>query len=138
MPAHQLAVRGPKPLQRRQVLLRVEHVPGQAHEVLGLAAGLRQDFQDIFQRLPELPGKRSIEPFAPAAPADLPADENQPALAGNPVGEALRPRPARRLEDLHSLCLSLKRCSWPVSVRGKASTNCTTRGYLYGAMLLFT
>src|SRR6267378_2805736 len=102
------------------------------------AAGPRQDFQDIFQRLAELPGKRSIEPFALAAPADLAADENQAALAGNPVGEALRPRPARRLQDLHRHCLSLKRCSLPVSVRGKASTNSTTRGYLYGAMLFFT
>src|SRR2546426_8485516 len=138
MPAHQLALRAAQLLQRRQVFLPVEPVPGQPPEVLGLAAGLRQDVQDIFQRLPELPGKRSVEPFALAAPADLATDENQPALAGNPVGEALRPRPARRLQDLHSHCLSLKRCSLPVSVRGKASANSTPRGYLYGAMLFFT
>src|SRR5882762_10297699 len=103
MPAHQLAVRGAQLPQRRQVLLPVEHVPGQPHEVLGLAAGLRQDFENIFQRLTELPGKRSIDPFALAAPADLAADENQSAFTGDPVGKALRPRPARSEEHTSEL-----------------------------------
>src|SRR5690348_8424953 len=137
--AHQFPVGGADLLERRQVLLLVQHVPGEAHQVFGFSPGLSQHVEDVLQRLPELPGERALAPFALAGPADLAGDEDELALRGDAVGEALRPRPARRLQRLdHRCALSLKRCSLPVSVRGSESTNSTARGYLYGAITFFT
>ena len=65
-----------------------------------------------------------VQPIWPAMNTSLP-------LRGDAVGEALGARPAGRLQDLHhAFFLSLKRCSFPVSVRGSVSTNSTARGYL--------
>src|SRR4029077_6812971 len=142
MPAHQLAVGGADFLQRRQIFLLVEHVPGQPHDVLGFAFGLFQDGNYIQERLAELAGEVAPPPFALGLPADLAGDEPQRAARRDAVGEALRPRPAGRLKDPQSahLCIpfSLNRCSLPVSVRGSVSVNSTRRGYLYGAMALLT
>src|SRR6185503_3698896 len=102
----------------------------QAHDVLGFPVRFFQNGDDVLERLPELAGEIARFPPAFAGPADLPGDEDQRSLGGDAVGEALGAGPARRLQDLHSGALSLKRCSLPVSVRGSVSTNSIARGYL--------
>src|SRR5581483_8165912 len=117
-------------------LLLVDDVPREADDVLGASARLRQHVEDVFQRLAELPRERALLPFALPRPADLAGDEHQPALRDDAVGEALRTRPAGRLQSLPHrgfppAAFSLNRCTLPVSVRGSASMNSTARGYLY-------
>src|SRR5687767_336882 len=129
VPAHELAVGLADRFQGTEVFLLVEHVPGEAHDVLGLAAGLRQDGEDVLERLAELPGEIARFPPALAGPADLAGDEDDLAAGDDAVREALGARPARRLKDFHA-ALNLKRCSFPVSVRGSVSTNSIARGYL--------
>ena len=70
-----------------------------------------------------------------AVPADLPADEDKPALSRNAVSVALGLRPAGGLQD--RVCchdwpwfLSWKRWILPVWVFGRAVVNFTERGYL--------
>jgi hypothetical protein len=80
------------------------------------------------------PAKLVSLPLALAGVAHLPRDvDGSAAFHRDAAGEALRFRPTGRLQDLHQ-----KRCSLPVSVRGSASTNSIARGYLYGAIALFT
>src|SRR6185503_19768617 len=124
--------------QRIQVFLLVEDVPGQANDVLRLAVGFREHGEDVLDGLPELPCEIARLPFAFAGPADLPGDEDEVALGGDAVREAFRSRPAGRLQNFHCGFLSLKRCTFPVSVRGNASTNSMARGYLYGAIARLT
>src|SRR3954469_17034492 len=117
-----------------QILLLIEHVPGQPHDVLGLAVRFGQHGQDVLDCLPELAGDIARFPFALAGPADLAGDEDELPRAGDAVRAALGAGPARRLGDLQSAhCarpLSLKRWTFPVSVRGSASRNSIARGYL--------
>src|SRR5207248_4382939 len=87
-----------------------------------------------------LPCKLLRLPGARPRPSDLRGDVyggTAPDCAA--VGNAARRGPFRRLEDLHhARSLNLNLCSFPVSVRGRASTNSTRRGYLYGAIAPFT
>src|SRR5688572_9575218 len=136
--AHELAVRLADRFQCAQVFLPVEHVPGETHDVLGFSLRFLQHRDDVLQGLPKLPRKVARFPLALAGPADLPGDEDERALGGDAVREALGAGPPRRLQDRHSGALSLKRCSLPVSVRGSVSTNSIARGYLYGAITFFT
>src|SRR5260221_1465896 len=139
MPPHDRAVGDADVLQRREIFLLVEHVPREAHDVLRLAAGLRQDFGDVLQRLLELAGEVVRFPFAFTGPADLAGDEDELAAGRDAVGEAARLGPTGRLERLHhDVFLSLKRCTLPVSVRGSVSMTSIARGYLYGAITFFT
>src|SRR5688572_6776074 len=139
MLAHQVAVGSADFLQRGEVLLAVEHVPGEAHDVLRLAFRLLENLEDVLDGLAELAGEGFFLPLALAGPADLAGDEHQPAADDDAVGEALGARPGGWLEYLHhAVFLSLKRWSFPVSVRGRVSTNSMARGYLYGAMACFT
>src|SRR5688572_20766136 len=130
MPAHELAVRVPHGLQRVEVLALVEHIPGQAHDVLGPSVRLREHFEDVGERLAELAREIARFPFAFAGPAHLAGNEHELPARSDSIGEAFRSRPAGRLEDIHGEVLSLKRCSLPVSVRGSVSTNSMARGYL--------
>src|SRR5256885_4459236 len=139
MPAHQLAIRCSDIAQRGEIFLLVEHIPGEPHDVMRLAARLGQDLEDVGDRLAELAGEVARSPFALRRPANLAGDEDQAAFRHDAVGVALGARPAGRLQDLHHACfLNLKRCSLPVSVRGSVSTNVMARGYLYGAIAFFT
>ena len=97
----------------------------------GLPLACGENVQDVLDGLAELAGEGFFLPFALAGPADLPGDEHQLAAGGDAVGEALGARPVGRLQNLHhAVFLSLKRCSFPVSVRGSVSTNSIARGYL--------
>src|SRR5262245_16836710 len=137
--AHQLAIGRANRFQRIQIFLAVEHVPRQPHDVLRPAVRFFQDFQNIEKTLPELAGEVVRFPLAFAGPADLAGDEHQRSAGGDAVGKALGACPARRLKNFHfSVPLSLKRCSFPVSVRGSVSTNSIARGYLYGAITFLT
>src|SRR5687768_16712016 len=133
--AHELAVGGADLLQRREVFVAVDHIPGEAHDVLGPAFRLLQHLENVLDGLAELAGEGFFLSLALAGPADLAGDEHQPAAGDDAVGEAFGARPGRRLQDLHhahlpSWFLSLNRCSFPVSVRGNSATNSTARGYL--------
>src|SRR5262249_35339768 len=142
MPAHDGAVGDADVLQGREIFLLVDHVPGEPHDVLRSSAGLRQHLDDVLQRLLELAGEVVRFPLALAGPADLSGDEDELAARDDAVGEAARFRPRRRLQYLHHahfpVCLNLKRCTLPVSVRGSVSMNSICRGYLYGAITFFT
>src|SRR5712664_663570 len=141
VPAHELAVGEADFPQRAEVLFLVQHVPGEAHDVLRFAVCLLQYRNYVLKSLPELAGEVVRLPFSFAGPADLARDEHQFSPGCDAVGEALRFRPAGRLQDLHAHVaepLSLKRCNLPVSVRGRSPTNSTERGYLYGAIAFFT
>src|SRR5258706_8137889 len=99
------------------------------------AARLGENRQDVGERLPELSGECFVDDAALSIAADLAGDDHLPAGHVNAVRKTLGPCPAGRLQDAHHgahlpSILSLKRCSLPVSVRGSAATNSTSRGYL--------
>src|SRR5689334_21049066 len=99
MAAHQLPIRLADASQGIQILLLVEDVPGEAHDVLRLAVRLLQDIEDVLQSLPELAGEAALPPFALAGPADLAGDEHELAARGDAVGKPSGTRPAGRLQD---------------------------------------
>ena len=84
----------------RQVLALVGHVPGHAHDVLGLGAGLGQHRHHVVQRLAHLAGQVVGVELALPVPADHAGDEDLAAAHGHAVGIALGARPAGRLQYL--------------------------------------
>src|SRR6476620_11835991 len=131
MPADQFAIGRPHLLEGAEVFLLVEDVPGHAHDVFRSAAGLRQYCQGVLEGLPELAGKCFILKNALCVESNLARHEYRRSTPdGNAVGKTLRLHPARWLQNFHEGILSLKRCSFPVSVRGSSATNSMARGYL--------
>src|SRR5262249_40246907 len=122
----------------------IGHVPVQPHQMAWLGAGRREYSNDIFQRLLDLGNEIVALELRARVPADLTGNEHLPALRGDAVGVTFRRCPVFRLNDFerafaHGACSrNLKRWIFPVCVFGKASTNLTTRGYLYGAMVALT
>ena len=114
-------------------------IPGQPHDVLGAGVGLGEHGDDVAQRLADLAGHVGGRERAGLVPADLAADEHEPARRLDPVRVAARLRPARRLQAPHGARpRSTLRCTLPVGVRGSASRNLIRRGYLYGAIRSLT
>src|SRR5205085_611867 len=86
----------------------VEQVPGHAHNVLGLGFSLRQYFDDVVQRLPDLRREITTDDFALRVRPDHATYENGTAFGGDAMGEAFGARPVFRLQDFHVLT-SLRR-----------------------------
>src|SRR3954454_4531688 len=140
--AHQLAVDAADLPCAREVLVAVGHVPREPRDVLGPAARLGQDGEDVLQRATHLARQAPVGERAGLVPADLTRDEHERArgIRRDPVRIPPRPRPTGRLEGPHarSMARSRVRCTLPVGVRGRASRNSTRRGYLYGAIRALT
>ena len=79
------------------ILVHVDHVPGQAHDMLRARAALGQNREDVFQRLPRLRDK-SFRKFLVLVPADHAADKDELAARLDAVGVALGSGQPRRLE----------------------------------------
>ncbi len=97
MPAHHLAIGGAERGQVGEILVDVADVPGQPHDVLRLGAGFRQHRGDVLERELHLRDE-AVGEAALAVLADHAADEHHLAAREDAVGEALRPRPAGRLQ----------------------------------------
>ena len=67
--ADQLAKRAADVLQRGEIFALVGHVPREAHEMLGLAAGFAQHGDDVLQRLLRLRGEVVGMETAPVRPS---------------------------------------------------------------------
>src|SRR3954471_24031208 len=136
MPADDAAIGFADLALARDIVALVGDEPGHAHDVPRFAAGFRQDGDHVHQRALDLRDEIAADEVRILGPADLPGDEDEPAVGGDAVGIALRRLPAFRLQELkiaHApphFWRRRKRWILPVGVFGSASTNITARGYL--------
>jgi hypothetical protein len=96
----------------------------------GTGTGLLQHGDDVAQRLLGLRDEVVGLELLLGVPADLATDEDLRAARRHTVGISLGGQPIRAVAGTSCLSLSLKRCSLPVSVRGRLATNSISRGYL--------
>ena len=101
VPADDAPVGLPDLARAREVFPLVGDVPGEANEVLGPRVGLREDVDDVAQRLLDLRHEIVVDDLLTRVPTDLAGHEHLAALRRHAVGEASRRGPVLRVQKLH-------------------------------------
>ena len=112
MPAHDGAIGRADFAEPGAVVGKIGHVPGEAHDMLGLGARRLEHVRDVLQCLLRL-CREALRESAVDGAAPLPRDTDDAPLGRDGVGKALGRRPAFGMNERDHMTIAMSAASWP-------------------------